>query len=220
MRRFYELLQDLALRLGGTRTLADCAATDWPAHGVYFFFEPGQLRVDGTPRIVRVGTHALRPTSHTTLWTRLAQHRGQVAGERPGGGNHRGSVFRHHVGTALLASGSWPEHIAATWRQLKVDRTARQAEYPLERAVSDHIGKMPLVWLPVTDRHLRGLIERNSIALLSCRSGCHDQPSHTWLGLAADNHKVRTSGLWNSHHVDDHYEEAFLDELQRLADRV
>jgi hypothetical protein len=44
-----------------------------------------------------VGTHALTATSQVTLWGRLRQHRGHLAGPHPGGGNHRASVFRRHV---------------------------------------------------------------------------------------------------------------------------
>jgi hypothetical protein len=60
--RFYEILEGLERRLGGTRTLVGCtAASGWPPRGVYFFFEPGETRsISGSgPRVVRVGTHAL-----------------------------------------------------------------------------------------------------------------------------------------------------------------
>ena len=48
--------------------------------GVYFFHEPGEERLDTGvgPRIVRVGTHALKIGSSTKLWTRLSQHKGQA----------------------------------------------------------------------------------------------------------------------------------------------
>jgi hypothetical protein len=100
--RFYELLGVLEQKLGGKRTLATCSGwQDWPHRGVYFFFEPGETRSDSGigPRVVRVGTHALKPQSATTLWKRLSQHRGTA---RSGGGNHRGSIFRLLVGEALL----------------------------------------------------------------------------------------------------------------------
>ena len=62
---------------GGPRRLADSHGSDgWPRHGVYFFYEPGETRADGTDRVVRVGTHALTATSQATLWGRLRQHRG------------------------------------------------------------------------------------------------------------------------------------------------
>src|SRR3954447_21389328 len=97
--QFYLLLRELADRYGGYRTLASCnGRMRWPERGVYFFFEPEEKRDDGDLRVVRVGTHALTSSSSTTLWNRLSQHRGHVGGSRPGGGNHRGSVFRLHVG--------------------------------------------------------------------------------------------------------------------------
>jgi hypothetical protein len=74
---------------------------DWPKRGVYFFRELGENRSDTGegPRIVRVGTHALKSGSQTKLWTRLSQHKGQPS---TGRGNHRGSIFRLIVGTALI----------------------------------------------------------------------------------------------------------------------
>ena len=92
LNRFCDLLHELAQRTGGPRYLADHGSrTGLPQRGVYFFFEPGEVRGDGkTPRVVRVGTHAVSEGSRTTLWQRLSQHRGRVRGRHTGGGNHRG----------------------------------------------------------------------------------------------------------------------------------
>lgn len=218
--RFYELLDQLSARVGGPVRLRDCTSSGWPTHGVYFFFEGGEPRLDGSPRVVRIGTHALTATSTATLWRRLATHRGHVGGSRPGGGNHRGSIFRLHVGTALLGGDEWPIEVRDSWRRKDADRETRQAEYPLERAVTQHICNMPVLWLAVSDREDRGLIERNSIGLLSRRSGGLDPAMPTWLGLDADNEKVRTSALWNVNHVDDAYDPTFLDTLDRLVQDV
>ena len=70
---FYRLLGELRSRLGGCRMLRDCTGKNgWPERGIYFFFEDGEFREDGvTPRVVRVGTHAVSEGSKTTLWTRL-----------------------------------------------------------------------------------------------------------------------------------------------------
>lgn len=183
---------------------------------VYFFFEDGETRADGSPRVVRIGTHALTVGGQSSLWTRLKAHRGHIRGGMPGGGNHRGSIFRHHVGSALLARDGWPVEVHTSWQDRKATRDARPAEYPLERAVSDHIGAMPLLWLEVPDRLLRADIERNSIGLLSCRQGGVDQPSPEWLGRYADIEKVRSSGLWNVNYVDHQYDDAFLAVLDGL----
>jgi NAD(P)-dependent dehydrogenase (short-subunit alcohol dehydrogenase family) len=103
VKRFYEILEALENKLGGKRTLANCnGRMGWPEREVYFFFELGEYRsTSGVGmRVVRVGTHALTEKSKTTLWNRLSQHQGTI---KSGGGNHRGSIFRHHVGTALIA---------------------------------------------------------------------------------------------------------------------
>ncbi len=78
----------------GARRLGDCdGKLDWPKQGVYFFRDIAERRIHTGKgaRIVRVGTHALTATSKTTLWQRLAQHKGS---SKSGGGNHRGSIFR------------------------------------------------------------------------------------------------------------------------------
>jgi hypothetical protein len=98
----------------------------------------------------------------------------------------------------------------------------KRGEIALEREVSLVIGAMPFVWLPLEDEagkeSRRGYVESNSIALLSNRNKVVlDPPSREWLGRHCDRDKIRGSGLWNSNHVDENYDPAFLDELDRLA---
>lgn len=51
MERFYSVLDKVG---GGPTLLPDCqAAPEVP--GVYFFFEDGEVRRNGSPRVVRVG---------------------------------------------------------------------------------------------------------------------------------------------------------------------
>lgn len=223
LKRFYASLFTLKERLGGARRLSDCTGRmKWPRRGIYFFMEEGEVRTepgDG-PRIVRVGTHALKAGSKTKLWTRLKQHKGIT---RSGGGNHRGSIFRKIVGAALIQKEGleYP-----TWgKGDSAPREIRKREQPLERKVSAMIGDMPFLWLAVEDEpgpdSRRGYIERNAIALLS-NFGKHPiaSPSPSWLSLRCDRKKVRNSGLWNSNHVDEDYDPAFLDELARLIDEM
>jgi hypothetical protein len=217
--RFHGILKALEKRIGGARTLADCSGRlDWPERGVYFFLEPGEARSDSSsgPRIVRVGTHALKAGSGTKLWTRLSQHRGKGAG----GGNHRGSIFRLIVGASMMsrdgrAVPSWGRGNTAT-------SAIVAAEDAFECDVSVVIRQMPFLWLRIDDdpgpHSLRGTIERNSIALLSnYRKPELDPPSALWLGRHSDREKVRECGLWNSNHVDESYDPAFLDKLNNLV---
>jgi len=218
--RFYGALAELEVACGGKRRLADCDAhTGWPRRGIYFFFEDGEFRQDGaTPRVVRVGTHGLRP-SKSTLWSRLAQHRGSISGAHPGGGNHRGSIFRLHVGTALLAKGNWPDDIRQTWgRGSSADQSTMHAEYPLELEVSSHIGAMPFLWFAVDDEptkdSMRGVIERGSIGLLSNLDREHVDPSSSgWLGRKADRSTIRQAGMWNVNHVGEPVQVDWIDQL-------
>ncbi len=84
---------------------------------------------------------------------------------------------------------------------------------------------MPFIWLSVDDepgpQSLRGFIERNAIALLSNYGKLPiDPPSDSWLGSYCTREKVRTSGLWNSNHVDESYDPAFPGTLASLVTRV
>ena len=220
--RFYGLLAILEQQCGGKRQLADCnGQSNWPKRGIYFFFENGETRADGAgARVTRVGTHALRP-SKSTLWGRLSQHRGTTGGTMPGGGNQRGSIFRHHVGTALLASGEWPEGMDETWAIANNASTViRQSEYQLEKAVTQYIGLMPFLWLEIDDppsaQSDRGVIETGAISLLSnYERTAIDAPSTTWLGKQARSELVKKSGLWNVNHVKDSSSDRFIDTLEK-----
>jgi len=85
--RFYKLQDRLSARLGGPRRLGQCRGADgWPERGVYFFFQEGELREGGPPRVVRVGTHAVSQGSRTSLWQRLANTAGLYRGRAPAEG--------------------------------------------------------------------------------------------------------------------------------------
>lgn len=225
----YGLLTELRTKLGGYRYLRDCnSRTGWAKWGVYFFFEQTEKRSNGQGlRVVRVGTHAVSRGSQTTLWHRLSQHKGTTGGSHPGGGNHRGSIFRLHVGTALLAKCSYPAEIRKTWgRGASASRGIRAAEHPLEKDVSNNIGNMPCLWLAVSGspgpNNERSSIEKNCVALLSnWKRDPIDLPLRNWLGLHASHPAIRESGLWNVNYVEQEYDPSFLESLalhiQRMA---
>jgi hypothetical protein len=227
LERFYETIQEL-VAAQGLRLLSDATAADgWPSQGVYFFFEPGEPRENGQEmRVVRIGTHAVSSGSSRTLWQRLATHRGTIGGESAGGGNHRGSIFRLHIGNALIASGIYNGPGVNTWGVgSSAPREVRKTELPIERAVSSYIGTMPLVCLAVPGEagpaNERAFLERNSIALLSnLRRDSIDPPSSSWLGGNSPHPSIRESGLWNVRHVETEPDCEFLDRLRAHVRQV
>jgi hypothetical protein len=131
------------------------------------------------------------------------------------------------VGTALICRNG---HECLSWGNKNASKAAvKQDEITLECEVSRVIGNMPFIWLAIDDeagpKSLRGIIERNSIALLSnYEKPPLDPPSQGWLGLHCHGERLRdkglfvkNSGLWNSNHVDESYDPAFLDELEWLV---
>ena len=200
--RFYKLIKQLEERVGGRRRLKDCHWNmGWPERGVYFFFEDGETRSDSQHdlRVVRVGTHAVNANSKSHLWNRLYEH-------KQDGGR---SVFRDHVNAALKnrASGS------------SIERPHNHS-----RCISRYIGDMSFLWVNVDGdggHLLRRKIEKNAIALLSCRTkGAVDKPSSAWLGYCSSNDAVKRSGLWNVQHTGSSYVRGFLDLFKSCIDQT
>ena len=185
--------------------------------GIYFFFEPGEMRPNGANlRIVRVGTHGVSRGSKATLWNRLRTHKGTTAGS----GNHRSSIFRLHVGAALSARE--PSLAVPSWGVGQTaDAEIRSHEQRLERAVSEYIGKMNVLWLAVEDMPSpasdRAYLERNLIGLLVGQAGAVDLPSRDWLGLHSPDKRIRSSGLWNLDYLCYQYSPDFLDVLDEYV---
>lgn len=216
--RLYRLLERVAKTIPKPRPIlgrVDAPAM-LPKRGIYFFFEPNEQRMSSPfeYRVTRIGTHSVSLGSKSTLWNRLRTHRGG----RDGIGNHRGSIFRLHVGDALLRK-SQLEPLFPTWGSgQSAAREVRASEIEIELAVSEVIGDMPVLWLEVGDGASadsdRAYLERNLIALISGHTGPIDLPSNQWLGRWSSRDAIRTSGLWNVNHVRETYESEALDVLE------
>lgn len=227
LERFYTILSQLETAgPQGLRLDSYNGRSPFPGRGVYFFREPGEYRLTkpNTMRIVRVGTHAVSKNSKSTLWGRLRTH----LGTRIGGGNHRGSIFRLHVGAAMLARDGVP---VPTWGvgssappALRASVEAQGAEAACERKVSEYIGAMTVLWVDVPDEpgpnSLRAVIERNAIALLSNSFSPIETASANWLGSHSPRDSIRRSTLWNLNHVDQTYDPHFLDDLEAAVERT
>lgn len=217
--RFYAALTALIERQGLVTLRERLRRRDLPRRGVYFFFDERERRSHGDAlRVVRVGTHALKRGARSTLRGRLRQH----LGTRAGHGNHRGSVFRLHVGAALLArDGSSLE----TWGVgSSASAVVRRAEREHEHHVSRYVARLRVVTLGIEDDpgpdSLRGYVERNAIALLANVGRVVDPPSVGWLGHVAHRATVRESGLWNVNHVGAIADPAFAKRLNDLVRRA
>jgi len=220
--RLYELLRRLGDHLGGPRVLASCTGkNDWPGKGIYLFFEPNEMRMSAPFdfRLVRIGTHSVSSGSKTTLWNRLRTHRG---GETDGSGNHRGSIFRLHVGEALIKSRGLEDDFSTWGKGQSASSAIRKTEANLERLVSNYLGQMSLLWLAIEDpagpASDRAYLERNLIGLVSGPFGPIDLPSRTWLGNYSSKSAITSSGLWNINHVDHSYDPRALDVLEQYVE--
>ena len=124
------------------------------------------------------------------LYRRLLQHKR---------GDKANSIFCKLVGLALSAKNG-------------------KDKRPLNKRVTETLGNMWVLCLPIEEKALRGWIERNAIALLS---NCYkqqsiDSPSKGWLGHHCEQETVPSSGLWNQQYVDGTHDPAFLDTLNDL----
>ncbi|MBN2019681.1 MAG: hypothetical protein JW749_05595 [Sedimentisphaerales bacterium] len=223
LEEFYGLLNDLEKSLGGKHLFKNCnGKLSWPERGVYFFFEPGEFRANNKNeyRVVRVGTHMVSKGSKATLWNRLKTHRGT----EDGGGNHRASVFRLHVGDAIIKKSAGKISIPSWGKSELASKEIQEAELELEKKVSEYIGNMSILWLNVPDiagpASDRAFIEKNSIGLLSGPTGPVDKQSDNWLGNYSPNEAIRKSGLWNVNHVDYSYDQRFLSIFAKYIDAM
>lgn len=215
---FYAQL-DRLIGAGQGLRLSECRGNmDWPERGVYFFLEDGERRRanPGVSRVVRVGTHAVSEGAKSTLWGRLRQHQGSTNG----GGNHRGSVFRLHVGAALLQH---DDVTRPTWgKGSSATAAVRAEEVELEQRVSRHLGAMRVLWVDIPDapsKHSqRAFIERNAIALLSNCLVPADAPSRDWLGNHSPTPEIRASGLWHVNFVRNRVEPGFIERFEAIVD--
>lgn len=224
MTRLYALLgRLLGAPMQGLSLVHLAALRGLPERGVYFFLDrPASHPEEGRWRICRVGTHAVSAGSKSTLRGRLKAHLGSGSGA----GNHRGSIFRLHVGAAMLRREG--AHIS-TWgvgsvapAALRASPELQAAEAMLERRVSQYIGALGVLWVEVPDEAApdseRAIIERNAIALLSNRRNPLSAADADWLGQFSARDEIRSSLLWNLRHVDENYDPGFLDTLERAVD--
>ena len=210
---FYGLLDKLEKGIGGKKKISELSGkSSIPNKGVYFFFEPDEKRKFRSKnyRVTRVGTHAVSKGSKSTLWQRLKAHKGTNSGD----GNHRGSIFRYHIGNSILSKRN-SENMYKLWNSgQNVTKEQKEKEKPIEKLVSAYISKMSILWLEINDNagsdSDRAYIEKNSIGLLTFAVPTVEMPSRNWKGNYSVKERIRKSGLWNINHVGAGYDPKFL----------
>lgn len=189
--------------------------------GVYFFFEPTETRANQDElRIVRIGTHT---SDESSIEKRVDQHAKDWGG----------SVFRLHVGAALIRQGRFDHEIDSAdrekWARLWVEKVNKKTAHnnrklldpmlhSLHPIVTRTIENMTLVWVEIADSQERCDLEKECIRLLSNyrRQGAPiDAPSHGWLGRHALDEKIQRSGLWSVNEVTTPHTPGFLTKFQQ-----
>lgn len=183
--RIYALVQSLDRHNHETKPAA------LPPNGIYFFFEQGETvrwRSATIDRIVRIGTHK----KDGRFKKRIRQHYGNVNSLR---GNKNGSVFRKHLGGALLRKASLKDLRLNDWLK-KGGRSYLEVEELVSRRLRENF---TFCCFLVDSLEERDFLERGLIALFSQHP--IGRPSTKWLGKNAANEKIVQSGLWNTQHI-------------------
>ena len=206
----YTIIQRI-LDARGLIPFREAVRKDMPSAGLYLFFDGHEPRLRDIRqlRVVRVGTHGVASGSKASLRDRMRTHFGTTTG----GGNHRSSVFRLHVGRALIEKGEYEP--VSSWGSNEFPKNPKlvKLEGALEARVSEYIGNLSVALLDVPGDSAkdndRAYLEQNLIALLSNAFHPLDPPSHNWLGRHSDKAEIRKSGLWNVNHTAQTYHAPF-----------
>lgn len=161
------------------------------SNGLYVLFENGEKH-NGLDRIVRIGSH----DGNNNLIKRIGHHFMK--------NNHRGSVFRKHVGRCFLnvEENQYLEH----WNRPFKSRLEKEVhgkfvnleyEKNYEEMVSSHIhDKLSFVLIPkIYDKLQRDRIEEGLISSLNQSN--QKTSSENWLGNYHPDNRIRNSKLWN-----------------------
>jgi hypothetical protein len=168
-----------------------------PSSGVYLFFEKGEyVQIDGKiyDRIVRVGTH----NKDGNFPGRIRQHYGNKGSSTKEdlSGNKNGSVFRKHLGGAIMRRENPNDPRLREWLK-QMGQSYTDIEEKVSRTLRENF---TFICFPVDTKEERLSIESGLISLLA-----HyplGQPSEEWLGRFAYSPVIRSTGLWNTKETD------------------
>ncbi len=165
------------------------ASRDLPINGIYFFFEKGEKVEHGVERIVRVGTHKV----DDRFRGRIGQHYGSRSSLK---GNKNASVFRKHVGGALLRRDNPQDERLGEWL-----KQGGRSHPEVETRVSECLkNNFTFCCFSIEGQDNRLNYEKGIIALLAKHP--LGKPSADWLGGYAYEQSIGQSGLWNTQQLD------------------
>jgi len=99
-----------------------------------------------------------------------------------------------------------------------------ELETPLERKVSEYIGNLRVLFIPVLDvagtGSMRATIERQFISMFTENLCAIEKSSLGWLGRFSDKPSIRNSGLWNVRDVGSEYDLKFIPLMDGLVRRI
>ena len=159
--------------------------SELPTNGIYFFYEEGEFCThgnEGQKRIVRVGTHR----GDENFRSRINNHYR---------GNKNSSVFRKHLGGALMRRKDPDDRRLKQWLEQDAP-TFQEMEAEVTKELKGHFS---FRCIPVEDKKERLQLEEELIATIAKCDKC--KPSENWLGNFSADELVRKSGLWNHQHV-------------------
>lgn len=154
--------------------------SELPENGIYFFYEEGEkceVCGDVMDRIVRIGTH----TSDNRFRDRIRNHYR---------GNKNSSVFRTHVGSAIIKKNGLPNIDINEWMK-HMSPTSQTVENLIDETFK---GKFRFRCISIPSKDERIDLEERLIASLS---RWNYPPSDQWLGHFAEEQEIRKHGLWN-----------------------
>ncbi len=190
-----------------------------PDNGIYFVYETGEIWGHGgdTRRIVRIGTHR-----EGNFRSRIAEHfllnESRMNFDATKSPPHDRSIFRKHIGRALLNRGHDPylsvfnidfmkRQVLREHGHLRDIAKEKRIEAEVTRILREQFSFRFVVLEGQAERMGSEGLEARLIGTLAHCSSC--RPSSDWLGQYSPVEKVRQSGLWLVQHLSD----------QPLADR-
>ncbi len=177
-----------------------------PSNAIYFFYENGERwgHQGPKPRVVRVGTHR-----DGNFRSRIAEHflfnEGKMAFTEDQPAPHDRSIFRKHIGAALLKKVDDPYF--AVWKIDFIPRKTRDSKRHLrdiskEKAIEKEVTQIlrqnfSFRFIDIAEQKQRMGNQGLERALIGTLARCPQcGPSDGWLGRYSPDVRIRESGLW------------------------